>query len=407
MLGLLVVLLLLVVVVLCTVPLSVLPGTHPRVDVARDFSAAERAREGSFHRAIHPPAYAALALGLAVAAALGLSRLGPRLVAALPGGWVLQTLLAVVALLGVGSLVTLPLDARAEVVLRRYGLSTQTWGGWLADRLKGLGIGALTTALVVLVVVALARRAPATWWAWASLVAAGLIFAGSFAYPVLVEPAFNRFSSLPAGQLRSDLLGLAARDHVPVRDVLVADASRRTTALNAYVSGFGSTRRIVLYDTLLASSSPREVELIVAHELGHAKRQDVLHGTAIGALAAAAGLCALFVVLQSGWVLRRVGAAGAGDPAIIPLVLFLAAATTFALSPLTNLLSRQIEARADVHALELTRDVPTFITSEHRLSTVNLSTLDPAPLVYLLFFDHPSGPQRIALARAWAGLHPR
>ena len=200
---------------------------------------------------------------------------------------------------------------------------------------------------------------------------------------------------------------LAARDQVPVKDVLVADASRRTTALNAYVSGFGSTRRIVLYDTLLASSSPREVELVVAHELGHAKRQDVLHGTAIGALGAAAGLCALFLVLQSGWVLRRVGAAGAGDPKIIPMVLFLAAATTFALSPLTNVLSRQIEARADVHALELTRDVPTFIASEHRLSTVNLSTLDPAPLVYLLFFDHPSGPQRIALARAWAGLHPR
>ncbi len=407
MLALLVVLTLLVVVVLATVPLSVLPGAHPHVDVARDFSAAERAREASFHRAIHPPAYAALAVGLAVAAVLGLTRLGPRLVAALPGGWVLQTLLTVVALLAIGSLVTLPLDARAEVVLRRYGLSTQTWAGWLVDRLKGLGIGALTTALVVLVVVALARRAPATWWAWASLVAVGLTVAGSFAYPVLVEPAFNRFTSLPAGQLRSDLLGLAARDQVPVQDVLVADASRRTTALNAYVSGFGSTRRIVLYDTLLASSSPREVQLVVAHELGHAKRQDVLHGTAIGALGAAAGLCALFLVLQSGWVLRRVGAAGAGDPKIIPLVLFLVAATTFAGSPLSNLLSRQIEARADVHALELTRDVPTFIASEHRLSTVNLSTLDPAPLVYLLFFDHPSGPQRIALARAWAGLHPR
>ena len=407
MFALLSLLVLLVIVVLLTVPLSVLPGGHPHVDVARDFTAVERARERSFHAAAHPPAYAALALGLAVAAALGLTRLGARLVAALPGGWIGQTVLGVVGLLGIGWLVTLPLDARAEVVLRRYGLSTQTWGGWLVDRLKGLGVGAVTTALVVLVVVAVARRAPTTWWAWASIAAAGMIVAGSFAYPVLVEPAFNRFTSLPAGQLRTDLLALAARDQVPVTDVLVADASRRTTALNAYVSGFGSTRRIVLYDTLLASSSSHEVELVVAHELGHAKRQDVLHGTAIGALGAAAGLCALFLVLQSGWVLRRVGAAGAGDPKIIPLVLFLAAAATFAVSPLTNLVSRHIEARADVHALELTRDVPTFIASEHRLSTTNLSTLDPSPLVYLLFFTHPSGPQRIALARAWAELHPR
>ena len=407
MLALLALVVLLVTVVLLTVPLSVLPGGQPHVDVARDFTVAERARERSFHAAVHPPAYAALALGLAVAAALGLTGLGARLVAALPGGWIGQTVLGVVGLLGIGWLVTLPLDARAEVVLRRYGLSTQTWGSWLVDRLKGLGIGAVTTALVVLVVVAVARRAPTTWWAWASIAAAGMIVAGSFAYPVLVEPAFNRFTSLPAGQLRTDLLALAARDQVPVTDVLVADASRRTTALNAYVSGFGSTRRIVLYDTLLTSSSSREVELVVAHELGHAKRQDVLHGTAIGALAAAAGLCALFLVLQSGWVLRRVGAAGAGDPKIIPLVLFLAAATTLAVSPLTNLVSRHIEARADVHALELTGDVPTFIASEHRLSTTNLSTLDPSPLVYLLFFTHPSGPQRIALARAWADLHPR
>ena len=92
-------------------------------------------------------------------------------------------------------------------------------------------------------------------------------------------PEGYRFTPLPAGQLRTDLLQLAARDHVPVEDVLVADASRRTTALNAYVSGFGSTRRIVLYDTLVEKASPREVELVVAHELGHAKRQDVLHGT--------------------------------------------------------------------------------------------------------------------------------
>ena len=405
-LALLVLLAALLAVVALTVPLTVLPGAHPHVDVARDFTATQQAREQAFHAAIHPPAYAALALSLALAAALGLTPLGARLVARLPGGWAGQAVLGVTGLIALGSLVTLPADAQAERVLRRYGLSTQGWGAWLADRAKGVGIAALTTALVVLVVLALARRAPRTWWAWGSLAAVTLTLAGSFAYPVVVEPAFNSFRSLPAGALRSDLLALAARDGVPVRDVLVADASRRTTSLNAYVSGFGASRRIVLYDTLLASAGPREVELVIAHELGHAKRQDVLHGTVIGALGAGVGVCALFLVLGSPRVLRRAGAAGAGDPRVVPLVLFLAAAATFVVSPLTNLVSRQIEARADVHALDLTHDAPTFIAGERRLSTVNLSTLDPSPLVYLLFFDHPSGPQRIATAREWQRLHP-
>jgi STE24 endopeptidase len=228
---------------------------------------------------------------------------------------------------------------------------------------------------------------------------------GSFLYPLVVEPAFNRFTPLEQGQLRTDLLAMADRDGVPVKDVLVADASRRTTALNAYVSGFGSTRRIVVYDTLLREASTREVELVVAHELGHAKRQDVLHGTVIGAFGGAAAIAGLYLLLEWGPLLRRVGASSAGDPRVLPLVLFLGALLPLLLSPLTNLVSRHVEARADVHSLEVTGDVQTFVTSEQRLSTTNLSDLDPGPLVYALFFTHPSGPERIALAREWQRLH--
>ena len=132
---------------------------------------------------------------------------------------------------------------------------------------------------------------------------------------MVIEPAFNSFTPMPAGQLRSDLLALADEDGVEVSDVLVADASKRTTALNAYVSGFGSTRRIVVYDTLVKEASPREVELVVAHELGHAKRNDVLHGTVIGAFAAAAGVIAVFLLLSWGGLLSRAGASGAGQAA--------------------------------------------------------------------------------------------
>jgi STE24 endopeptidase len=392
------------------VPWTVLPGAHPTVDVTRDFTPADLAREVAYHSAVRPPAYAGLVLGLVVAGVLALTPLGARIVTAvarpLGGSFVAQVVLGTLALTLIGRIVTLPLDALAERVLRRYGLSTQSWGSWLLDAAKGVGVATVMTAAVLLAVLALVRAVPQSWWAWAAAVTAAFVVLGSFAYPLLVEPVFNSFSSLPAGQLRTDLLSMAARDQVPVKDVLVADASRRTTSLNAYVSGFGSTRRIVLYDTLVKQASPAEVELIVAHELGHAKRQDVLHGTLLGAMGAAAGVCVLALLLSWTPLLRRAGAAGPGDPRVIPLLLFLVALGTLLLSPGTNLVSRRIEARADVHSLDLTRDVPTFIASEQRLARTNLSDLDPNPLLYAFFSTHPTSPQRIALAREWARLHP-
>jgi STE24 endopeptidase len=391
-----------------TVPWTPLPGAAPTVQVSRDFTPAEIAREVAYHREVRPPAYAGLLLGLAVAGLLALTPVGARVVEAvarpLGGGWVWQVLLGTLALTVVGRLVTLPLDAWSERVLRRYGLSTQSWGSWFVDVGKSVAVTSVLAGVVLLAVLALVRMAPRTWWAWAAAVTAAFVIAGSFVYPLVVEPVFNRFAPLPAGQLRTDLLALAARDRVPVEDVLVADASRRTTALNAYVSGFGSTRRIVLYDTLVKTASPAEVELIVAHELGHAKRQDVLRGTLIGALGAAAAVCALALLLSWTPLLRRAGAASVGDPRVIPLVLFLVAAGTLVLAPLTTLASRRIEARADVHSLELTRDLPTFVGSEQRLARTNLADLEPNPVLYAFFATHPSSPQRIALAREWARL---
>ena len=394
-----------VVTVLLTVPFPVLPGAHPHVDVLRDFTPAQLAREEAFHRAGRPVAYLSMVVAVVVVGVLGLTRWGSRLVGGVPGHWTVKVVVGTALVMALTSLATAPFDVQGERVLRRYGLSTQDWAGWVDDRLRGLGIAVATTSVVLVVVIALARRWPTTWWAPAAAVAAVFTVVASFAYPIVIEPAFNRFTPMAQGQLRTDLLALAAEDHVRVSDVLVADASRRTTALNAYVSGFGSTRRIVVYDTLLHSATDKEVELVVAHELGHAKRDDVLHGTLIGAFGAAAGVIAVFLLLQWSGLLARVGASSAGDPRILPLVLLLAAVTPYLLAPLTNLVSRHIEARADVHSLELTGDVGTFVQSEQRLSTANLSDLDPNPVVYALFFTHPSGPERIALAREWERLH--
>jgi len=372
---------------------------------ARDFTAEEVAREDAFHRDVRPPAYASIAAGLAVAALLGLTPLGAKVVGAARGPWPVRAALGGLALSLIPALVTLPLDARAESVLRRYGLSTQTWGSWSVDKLKGALVGGVLLVFVAVGLVGLARWAPRTWWAWGALAGAALVTVASYVFPLVVEPLFHRFTPLEAGTLRDDLLALAERDGLPVDEILVADASRRTTALNAYVSGFGRTRRIVLYDTLLRDATPQEVELVVAHELGHVKAHDVRDGTLAGALGAAAAVCALYLVLTSGLV-ARAGADGAHDPRVLGLVLFAVAALSFLSAPAQTLVSRRVEARADVHSLDLTGDVATFVEAEKRLARTNLSDLDPHPLVYALFFTHPTAPERIALARAWAERRP-
>jgi STE24 endopeptidase len=207
---------------------------------------------------------------------------------------------------------------------------------------------------------------------------------------------------MPAGGLRDSLVALAGRDRVPVSDVLVADASRRTTAVNAYVSGYGATRRLVVYDTLLAGATEDEVRLVVAHELGHASSGDVLRGTLLGGLGVAVGVCVLYLVLQSRALLRRAGVATLADARSLALVLALAAVLGAASGPVQLLVSRRIEAAADVHALDLTRDPETFVAMQRRLAVRNVSDLDPPLPVYVLFASHPTPPERIALARSWA-----
>lgn len=403
--------LVLVVVIVVRIPWTVLPvppGGHVAVDPTAGLTPAQIDRARSFAAAVRPTSLAALLLSLVVAGILGLTPVGARLVAAvarpLGSGWVWQVLLGVLALTVIGRLVTLPLSAYGQVVYSRYGLSTSSWGLWFRDVAVTTAINAGLTALGLLALVALARTAPRTWWLWAALGAAGLVVAGSFLYPVLIEPAFNSFTSLPAGTLRSDLLDLAQRNGTPVRDVLVADASRRTTSLNAYVSGFGSTRRIVIYDTVLRRLPTREIESIAAHELGHVAADDVLTGTLIGALGAAAGVAFLGWLLSSGWLLTRAAAGGPGDPRVVPLLLFLTAAGTLLSTPLQNAVSRQIEARADVHALDLTRDPQDFVTMQRGLAVSGLAEPDP-PAVWQWFFgSHPTTAQRVAFARDWVRL---
>nr|WP_275585389.1 M48 family metallopeptidase [Blastococcus saxobsidens] len=388
--------------------LPVPPGGRTAPDPTAGLDADQVARAEEFAGALRPASLVSISLGLAASALLGLTRLGARLVQAagapLRGRWAGQVLLGVPALVVVGRLVTLPVSAYAEVVRHRYGLSTRGWGLWLRDVAVSLAISAVLTTLVVLAFLWLVRRAPRTWWAWSGLAAATLVVVGSFLYPVVIEPAFNRFEPLPAGELRSDLLALAEENGTPVQDVLVSDASRRTTALNAYVSGFGSTRRVVVYDTLLDRLPDAEIEAIVAHELGHVANDDVLTGTLMGALGAGAATALLGWLLSWAPLLRRAGAEAPGDPRVVPLLLLLVSVGGLLGTPLQNLVSRQIEARADVHALDLTRDPEAFIAMQRRLSTTNLGDPDPPAAWHWYFGSHPTAAQRIALAQDWQRL---
>jgi len=382
------------------------PGGRTPVSVSRDFTAQAQAREDRFHRELRPWSFANLGLGLLITLALGLTPLGARIIELvarpLGGHWAWQAVLGGLALGLIGQVIALPLAMRAEVILRKYGLSTQTWASWWVDTAKAWAVSAVLAALGLLIFFAVVRAAPRWWWAWVAGGAAVLVFVLSFLYPVVFEPIFNKFTPMPDSPLRSDLVAMAARDGVPVKDVLVADASRRTTALNAYVSGYGASRRIVVYDTLLRQAPASEVELVVAHELGHAKRKDVLYGTAIGALGAAAGVCLLFLLLGWAPLLRRAGVADAGDPRSIGLILAVLGVVGLLAMPVQTLISRRIEARADEHSLELTRDPETFIQVERRLAVKNLSDLDPHPIIYVMFASHPTAPQRIAQARDFA-----
>ena len=398
----------LVVVVAVVTPWTVLPdppGGPGPVDPGAGLSRAEIGRAETLAAALRPASLFSLTLGLGISAVLGLTPLGARLVsrvaAPFGGGWLARVVVGVAALTVLGRLATLPVSAYAEMVRHRYGLSTRGWGLWLRDVTVATAISAAVTALALVSFLWLVRRAPRTWWAWSAGVAAGFVVVASFLYPVVFEPAFNRFDPLPAGELRTHLLELAEESGVPVRDVLISDASRRTTTLNAYVSGIGATRRIVVYDTTLEQLPDEQIESIVAHELGHVVNDDVLTGTLIGALGAAAAT-ALFGWLLS-WtpLLHRAGADGPGDPRAVPLVLFLLAAGGLLATPVQNTVSRQVEQRADLYALDLTRDPRSFVDMQLRLAATNLSDPDP-PAVWQWFFgSHPTTAQRVAFAGDW------
>jgi STE24 endopeptidase len=302
------------------------------------------------------------------------------------------------ALTGAGLSVTLELASLPLAVLGRrrslkVGLATDTWGHWASDLGKSSGIGTALAGGGAALASGLIGRFGSRWWLPASALSVGLGAGFLYAGPVLLDPLFNKFTPLAEGQARRDVLELAHRAGVDVGEVYVVDASRRTTAANAYVTGLGRTKRVVLYDTLLEHFDREETRLVVAHELAHVRHRDVLRGLGFVALVAPAGA---FAGAQLAAQLAR----GAEASAIVPALALSFALVSAPVGLLANQLSRRVEARADAFSLRLTEAPEPFISFERRITVRNVADPDP-PRWLRILSTHPSTVERIGIAEAY------
>jgi STE24 endopeptidase len=373
-------------------PASVREGDYfnsAQLERARDYQSGQRALlVGAI--ALQGGVLLVLALGRPRIARRGLDALGrrPVLGAAAAGAGLALTL----------SLVALPLQAAAHERSVDVGLSTQGFGAWLADQAKAGAIGAVLAAGGAALLIALLRRFGRLWWipATGAVIALEVVFV--WLAPVLLAPLFNRFEPLPQGRARQEVLELGRRADVEIGDVYRVDASRRSTALNAYVDGIGPTKRVVLYDNLLRGVERPALRSVVAHELAHVKHRDILRGMAWVALVAPLAL--LFAGELGSRLARRQGA-DPGTPAALPAFALALALTAFVVGLIGNQLSRQVEESADIYALELTDDPEALIDLQRRLADANLADPDPPGIVTALLRTHPPTIERIGAAVAW------
>jgi len=349
--------------------------------------------------------------------------------------WLLTLLLVGAAYLLVSELLSLPLGLARLEQARAWNMTDRGTLAWLLDWVKGLGLNAVQGLIVLLGLYALMYWFPRWWWLLAAAGGTGLGVLYAFLLPELIQPLFNKFTPLEDPYLNACVRTLAQRADVPVDEVLVMDASARGRHTNAYFSGFGSTRRIVLYDTLLRSHSGvdntstarligllgpgpgggpllatsqilaartegnDELEAILAHEMGHWRHHHIVKGIALAAVALLIGVFLLSRILRWAVGRRPFCLTGPTDPAGLPLILLLAMLASWLTLPVQNGISRVFERQADAASLELANKPAAFIEAEKRLAVDNLSNVAPAPFNVWMFSTHPPAVERIEMAK--------
>ncbi len=365
-------------------------------DLGDRFSEQQRERADAYRR----PGYVSLAAGLAVQL-MALLLVGRAVLMKLgPGaesqglGYFFRAAWAGLLVAVVLFLAGIPVAfVRGYVIEHAWGLSTQGVGGWTSDLARSLLVSVVVTGVTAGVFFSLVRWRPSGWWVWGWAAFTILTVVMAYVWPLVVAPLFNRFTPLQDEGLAASIRDLASEAGVGIDSVLVADASRRTTAENAYVAGIGSSKRVVLYDTLLEGEDPQTL-FVVAHEFGHERKNHILWSLALAFVGLGFGFGALRL-FQDSSLWSWTGASGLGDVRAMPLLAAFALVASLVTAPASNWVSRRFERQADSFAVELTGDPAAAVAAFRRLALNNLSDIDPPRPVVWLLYTHPPIAERI------------
>jgi len=318
----------------------------------------------------------------------------------------LQTFLYALQYILATALLSLPLGIYEGFFREhQYGMSNQTFAAWAGEWLKGIGLGLVLGGLALTALYGVLRKAPRTWWLWGALVSLLFLVVGIALGPVYIEPIFNQYTELRDPALRDPILSLARANGIPAEHVYVVDASKQTKRVSANVAGLFGTTRIALNDNLLHRASPAGVKAVMGHEMGHY----VLNHVSKSILFFGVVLVAGFAFLR--WAFDRAaarwggkwGLRGVADPAGLPLLAALFSLYGFVLTPIINTHIRTGESEADIFGLNAAREPDGM--AEVALQLSEYRKLDPGPVEEWIFFDHPSGRNRISMAMRWKAEH--
>ena len=318
-------------------------------------------------------------------------------------GWYPLQLLAYFLLIFVGyEIITLPVSYYSGFILpHRYGISIMTLKAWLADLGKSFLLSIILEAGFISLVYALLAFQPQTWWLWVAAIILFFSVIMANLAPVLLFPLFNKFTPLPEGELTQRLLALTDRAHTRVRGVFSMEMSNKTTAANAALMGLGNTRRIVIGDTMLDRYTTDEIEVVLAHELGHHVHHDIWRLIITQTILTLGGLYVANLVLH--WVVdTQHFYLSLTDAATLPFFFIFTGIFSMLIMPIGNAISRTMEYQADEYALQATGKTEVFKSAMTRLANQNLAEIEPPPLVEFLFHSHPSIAKRLKHADEFA-----